>query len=338
MINYVKQELLKQPNVIIRVLENYGYYRPTIQHNEIRCGLEEGGNPTGIRIKLTNNDGLFVIDFIRNIRGDLFSYIVKTRKTDFKSVFAVIKRILGIDTYEDLRTAPAVFGGFYDKIRRRTDDIVSKVYPDSILTQYEDRYSARFLRDNISAKSQKVFEIGYDLETQRITIPIRNVYGELIGVKGRANWDIDENEPKYLYIIPCRMSSTLFGYAQNYPYINDNQTILIGESEKFVMQAYTYGIKNCLGLGSNSLSGAQCKLLLELNPKRVIFMLDKSLDPKITKANAEKLRVYARMFDLQIGWWDWTKNTLLPEKASPSDFGKQTFLDIIKKEVCEIEG
>ena len=153
-------------------------------------------------------------------------------------------------------------------------------------------------------------------------------------MKGRANWNVDDDEPKYLYIIPCRMSSTLFGYAQNYPFIKDEQTIYIGESEKFVMQTHTYGIKNCLGLGSNSLSGTQCKLLLELNPKRIVFMLDKSLDPEITKANAEKLRIYARMFDLSIGWWDWTKNNTFPEKASPSDFGKQALLNIIEKEVC----
>ena len=65
-------------------------------------------------------------------------------------------------------------------------------------------------------------------------------------------------------------------------------------------------------------------------------MLDKGLDFANTKANVEKLKQFTRMFDIQIYWWDWHINTNLPDKASPSDFGKSVLVHIIKNEIKEV--
>lgn len=64
-------------------------------------------------------------------------------------------------------------------------------------------------------------------------------------------------------------------------------------------------------------------------------MLDKGLDPDITKRNAKVLSAYTRMFDTQICWWDWTKSGL-PDKASPSDYGIDTLKNIINNEIAEV--
>ena len=338
MINSIKEKLYNEPTLIIDILEHFGFYCPILKGGEIRFGIEQGHNPNAIRISLSDNVNLYVQDFARNLKKyDLFSYIMKVRNLDFKTVLNSIKQVIGIDSYSELCTTKSIFGGFYDRIKKKIPNLIAKIYPEIILQEYEQVYNIKFLRDNINFQAQDFFEIGYDVLSQRITIPIRNIYGELIGVKGRANWECTEDELKYLYLIPCPMSTTLYGYTQNYEFINNNKTIFIGESEKFVMQSYSYGIRNCLALGGNSLSDTQCKILMELNPKEVVFMLDKSLDPAITFANAERLSRYIRLFDTKIYWWDWQKNKSLPQKSSSSDYGEKVMSEILKNEIFEVK-
>lgn len=334
MLKQLKRELLQSPQSIVNILEQYDFYKVRIQNNEIRCGIGEGHNPTSIRIKLVNNDNLFVSDYSRAISYDLINYIIKTRKAEFSDVLKVIKSELGISDFYEFSTKQSIFGGFYDRIRKKDSELYVKTYNETLLSEYQNVYSARFLKDNISFSAQDYFHIGYDTISQRITIPIYNAYGELIGVKGRATWETAEDEPKYLYIVPCPMSSTLYGYCQNYSYLCEND-VYVFEAEKSVLQCYSFGVRNCVSLGSNSLSNTQCKLLMSLNPTRIIFILDKGLDYENTKRNSELLNAYLRMSDTKIFWWDWTKNTTLPDKASPSDFGRENF-NRIQNEIAEV--
>lgn len=335
MFKTIKKELIQNPDILCEVLTDFDFSTPCIRNSEIRCGLEEGRNPTAISIRLINNDNLYVKDFVRSFSGDLFSYIIKYKGYELRDVLNIIKRKLGIDDFYSFETARTAFGGFYDKIKKQDTYSCSKVYPENTLDEFIKCYNERFLRDNISLETQKYFELGIDVLSQRITIPIRNPYGELIGVKGRLNYDSDD-EPKYLYIVRCLVSSTLFGYSQNYQYILNADTIYIGESEKFVMQLHSLGIQNCVAIGGSSLSKYQCKLLMECNPKRIVFLLDKSLDRSETIANVKRLSAFTKMKDIKVYWWNWLKNTSLPDKSSPSDYGKEVFDYIISNEVEEV--
>lgn len=333
MFKEIKQKLLDNPDSIINILESFEFYQPRILHNEIRCGLYEGSNPTAIRIKLIDNDNLFVTDYSRSMYYDIINYIIKSKNADFKNVLNVIKQELDIDNYYDLSINKSVFGGFYNHISKQQSELYTKTYTEDILEQYDIGYNKRFALDNISLQTQKEFDIGYDVISQRITIPIRNQYGEIIGIKGRANWDITEDEPKYLYIIPCPMSITLYGLSQNFSHLQNND-IYIFESEKSVLQCHSYGMRNAVAIGSNSLSAMQCKLLMQLQPKRIIFMLDKTLDLKNTFTNIERLRTYLTMQDTIIMYWNWHKS-VLPDKSSPSDYGTGELRKIINNELEE---
>lgn len=335
MIQNIKKELLNNPEKIIQVLEYYDYYLPRIHNNEIRCGFSDGCNHNAIRIKLQHNENLFVIDYVRQINYDILVYIIKTRHVEYKDVMNVIKNILGIDDFTSHYQSHEIFGGFYNKIKSRESKLCIKTYSDNILDEYKNVYCERFANDNISYETQNRFEIRYDTVSQRIVIPIYNPIGELIGVKGRANWDITDDDLKYYYLIPCAMSSTLFGLCQNYEYLSEG-TIYVFEAEKSVMQCHSYGIYNAVSLGSNSLSSTQCKLLMQFFPQRIVFMLDRDLPYENTLANVKKLQPYLRMKDTKLYWWDW-HNSELPEKSSPSDYGKKQLMDIIDNELIEIE-
>ena len=97
MLKDIKRELLLNPQAIVNILETYDFYNPRIYNNrEIRCGLSEGHNPTAIRIKLINNDNLFVSDYTRGISYDLINYIINVKNSEFIEVCRTIKTELGI--------------------------------------------------------------------------------------------------------------------------------------------------------------------------------------------------------------------------------------------------
>lgn len=157
-----------------------------------------------------------------------------------------------------------------------------------------------------------------------------------MAIKGRLNGTPEEFEPKYLYIENGPMSQTLFGYSENYSSLYENE-ILVVESEKSVLILDSWGYNNVVALGSNSLSTTQAKLLISLNPKRVTFLLDKSLPLDNTKRNADLLKTFCTMRQLEIRYWNWEDNIMLENKAAPCDDTKAEFEYILQHEIEPIE-
>ena len=109
-----------------------------------------------------------------NISEDIINYLIKVREADFKSVLNTIKKELGIQSFYTMTEKRSIFGGFYNRISKFQSAIYVKTYPESVLDEYDIGYNKRFLDDNISLQTQDYFDIGYDIISQRITIPIRN--------------------------------------------------------------------------------------------------------------------------------------------------------------------
>lgn len=330
MIQELKKQLLENPENICTLLEEFEFEHITIKRNEIRFARNsEGGQ--NIRIKLENNDYLNVTDYARSEHCDIVSYIIKEKHTDFRTILTAIKRILHLSDDWRPQSRRLIFGGVYENIMHKVD-APPKVYDESTLDEYLKAPNVRFQRDHISLETQMEFGIGYDVKTDRITIPIRDQHGSLMGIKGRANFEVNEETPKYLYLVPCQMSKTLFGYSTNYSSMYGG-TVMIFESEKSVLQCASYGYNNAVALGSNNLSEYQSKMILSLNPKQVIFMLDSDLPLENTKRNIDTLRSIAVMRDFKISYFDWTECLDLPSKASPSDEGKEVLEYILAENI-----
>ena len=329
MISELKKQLLEDPENICTLLEEFDFAHITLKRNEIRFARNSDGGPN-IRIRL-NDEYLNVTDYVNSIHTDIISYIIKEKHTDFRSVLSAIKRILNLSDDWRSQNRRLIFGGVYEHIIHRADSS-PKTYDESILDDYLKVPNVRFQHDHISLETQMEFGIGYDVETDRITIPIRDQHGSLMGIKGRANFEVNEETPKYLYLVPCQMSKTLFGYSTNYSSMYGS-TIMVFESEKSVLQCASYGYHNAVALGSNSLSEYQAKMILSLNPQKVIFMLDNDLPLNNTKRNIDMLRSVATMRDLQISYFDWTECLDLPAKASASDEGKEVLQYILEENI-----
>ena len=329
----IKKELINHPEKLKDVLEHFGYCNIVIRPKYISFGRDEKSSKKSIVINLENNEYLYTIDYARNIRKDIFSYIIEQRKVEFIDVLNEVRHALGITDYYDFFDSKGIFGGFYEKIRKRRTNKVN-TYDDSILDCYVNCGNIRFLADNISLLSQKFFNIKYDVESQGIVIPIRNQFGQLMGVKERFNYDVPDGEMKYFYAVPCSMSQTLFGYSQNYEFLVDN-TIYIFEAEKSCMQCYSYGIRNCVSLGSGSISIQQVKMLLELNPKRIIFLHDVGYGLENIMRNIDMVKNYSRFTEVELGYWSYFGRGY-ENKVSPSDLGKECLENILQNEITMI--
>ena len=330
MLKEIKKELLDNPEKLEELLEYFNFYNIHIHQSYISFGRAIDSSKKSIVIRLEKNDYLYVSDYARNINQDLFTYISEQRLVDFKDIIAVVRKILDIDDFSVFREPQGIFGGFYEKIRKKSE-YTCRTYDESILNKYVTLANMRFIRDNITIDAQQFFNIRYDVESQGIVIPIYNQVGELMGVKVRCNYDVQDGEMKYYYLIPCQMSQTLYGYSQNYNYLVNN-VIYIFESEKSVMQCYSYGIRNCVALGSGSISRKQVQMLLELNPKKIIFMHDVGFDLENILRNINIVKSYSRFSEVELGYWDYF-DRLYDDKVSASDLGKKELLRIIDNEI-----
>ena len=310
MFEEVKERLLEQPESIEHILDTFGFSRIRRNHREIRCAFDEGMNPTAVVIRLQDNENLFVKDYERNLSLDFINYLVKSKNIPFKDVMNVIKQELHLDSIYNYKRKTGLFGGIYDGLSRSSGEISVTTYPEEILEQYGNTPNTLWLKDGISLSTQRKWNIGYDVLSQRITMPIRTSTGEIMAIKGRLNGTPEEFEPKYLYIVNGLMSQTLFGYSENYSSLYENE-ILVVESEKSVLILDSWGYNNVVALGSNSLSPTQAKLIISLNPKRVTFLLDKSLSLGNTKRNADLLKTFCTMRQIEIRYWSWTDNITL---------------------------
>lgn len=333
MIGELKEELLKEPESIRSLLESFGFEHINIRGNNIRFARNSDG---GQNISINLNDKYInVRDYVRGESLDIISYIIKEKNTNFKCVLSEIKRILNLSNDWKPQTKRMIFGGAYSQIIHK-ENSQQKIYDDGVLDSYLKYPNEKFRKDKIDLQTQIEWGIGYDVESDRITIPIRNEFGQLIGIKGRRNYETDDKyDPKYLYLIPCRMSGTLFGYSENYSNMY-GETVMIFESEKSVLQMSSYGYKNAVAIGSNSLSEQQAKLILQLNPKHIIFMLDNELPIEVTKRNIEVLKRSCVMRNLKISYFDWEDCLDLGSKSSPSDDGKEVLDYILKNHIIDV--
>lgn len=78
---------------------------------------------------------------------------------------------------------------------QRDPYLAETIIPESILGVFDWRPDG-LVDQGFSPKLLRELEIGYDREKDRITFPIRDVYGNLVGVSGRST--LPDDKPRYL--------------------------------------------------------------------------------------------------------------------------------------------
>lgn len=115
----------------------------------------------------------------------------------------------------------------------------------------------------------KAFNLGYDPIRDELTIPYRNVYGELLGVIRRR---LEDNiYPKYLYPKGVKKNLILFGIEKVAAAELDRVALVEGSLD--AVWCWQNGIPAVASLGS-SLSEEQCDLLHLAGVRTVVLLSD----------------------------------------------------------------
>lgn len=329
----VNEALSADEDVVREILEELGFTQLTFDacKRTFRFAREEGRNPTSMVLNL---DTLSFHCFSTNSKGNLYTLIMQRKDMNFPNALKWAADYAGLDKEEYDIDIQLPFGGFFQGLVKEISEpeFSMKTYNESELDEYKGFYNTMFLKDGISFESQEKFNIGYDTLSNRVTIPIYSLDNKLIGIMGRYNGKC-EKEERWLPIIPCSRSLTIYGFNENYQSIQEKGMAIIGESEKFVMQADSFGCHIALATSGCHISDTQAKHIKSTFLPKIILAYDEGLNEEDIIAEAEKLKMDNQIYKNQVGYIYDREHKYLPEgsKASPSDLGKEVFSKLVKE-------
>lgn len=315
------KEYIINNNLIYKVLEKIGCHSIKNKGEYYQCANPDGDNQTAITVY---KDSLNVIDYTRNIEqnntSDIFSLVMFFQKCNFFQSMQFVCSCVGIDYYydfdselpESLKITKLLFELSNCSIQSEDENPVKPI-SEKILSYYFPYVNDMFCEDNIDYETQQLFEIGFDCETNRITIPIRDEIGTLVGVKGRYFYrEVPDEVNKYLYIEPCSKGQILYGLNVTYDYIKEENTVYVVESEKGVMQMFSSGYRNVVATCGKKITKTQIHKLSRLCGN-IVFLFDKDVGISELQGIADKfingINLYAVI----------DEGGVLGEKESPSD-------------------
>jgi DNA primase len=162
------------------------------------------------------------------------------------------------------------------------------------------------------------FEIGWDKISERISIPIRNENGKLVGFKARAL----DGFPKYIVLggpeygfETYQTKKVLFGLDK----ADVGGELIVLEGELNVIAMHQHGFSNSVGISGKVLSDEQAELIKK-NGQKVILIFDEYED---AYKNSLKLRrsvptSIVEAHDKDPADMDWTELKWLLQSASSS--------------------
>lgn len=326
-VNRLKNTILES-NKIEAVLEDIGCHNIQFHHgtsdNYYTCANKDGDNPTAITVYICPS--LKTINYTRVLNAkkeehDLLDLIMFNKKITFFECLKYLCDMCGMDYYgmendDDLPESVKLTRLILGLASSHSEDEYvedTRITPKSekILNYYFPYVNDLFLNDGISYETQLIFEVGYDPESNMITIPIRDELGNLVGVKGR-HLDKTVMKNKYTYLIATPRGKILYNLFRSYESIQKASYVIVVESEKGCMQLFDIGYTNVVSLSGSKLTAVQRQKLVNLNVD-IILALDKDI-------SEEKLQIMADKFPIGVNVYAIIdKNNLLDEKESPCD-------------------
>lgn len=318
------KEYIVEHNLIETILIDLqcGHIKYHSSGNYFTSSNPDGDNKQAIVVY--NNESLHCDNYTRQIKkngssADLFDLVCYIKDLTFFEGLKHVCSVIGLEYYhdftEDIPESLLITQLILDMSESTEENRDKPLKPIDpiILTYYKNYVNDMFLKDNISYETQKEFGIGYDEQTNRITIPIFSEIGDLVGVKGRLFKDkLDDDDIKYLYLEPTSRARILYGLNKTIDYIKEAGRVYIVEAEKGVLQGYSYGTRNIVATGGKEFSKSQIEMLTRLGVQIVLC-----LDKDVQKDEIEKLA--NRFADGIPIYYMYDESNILSDKEAPTD-------------------
>lgn len=166
------EHLSNSKDEILQVLESLEYKSISYNSskNEFRFERDFGRNPSSVRL---NIETLNFICFSTNEKGNLYTLIMNRKELNFPQALDYVANVLNYEKSKFNKSVKYPFGGFYKNLIREIQEpeTTMKTYSIEILNEYACKFNTMFFRDGINYQTQQKYEIGYDLMSNRITVP-----------------------------------------------------------------------------------------------------------------------------------------------------------------------
>ncbi len=177
------------------------------------------------------------------------------------------------------------------------------ILDDEIIDLY--RLAPKSLLDQgFDKKTLRHFEVGFDKQNLRITFPLRNLYGDLVGISGRAIFD---TERRYKIYDRELVSRTDFSVPNTYTMdavkqsilwhahiirpilLHEEGTIVVTEGFKAAMWVWQSGYQNVTALIGSAVTDYHAEILATYTRQVVLFLDNNEAGKKGTFFGARKL-------------------------------------------------
>lgn len=326
-INELKQYIYNERKIEY-VLEQIGCHN--IHYNSQKeywsAAQPDGDNPQGVNIR--NNEYLNYRSFSRGIdyedNKDLISLVESIEKLSFIDAIKHLHKILDLPfefkKREDKPQKKFDPLGVFKKVLRNNRRVVDvddiHALDDKLLDDYVPMLHIDWVREGITERARKKFNIAYSYKHKRVVIP--HYYwmtNELIAFNMRTtvpNYE-EFGIKKYYLSNGYNKSLNLYGYCQNKDEIESKGYCTLVEGEKSVLKRFSLGDGTCLALSGKSLSTEQIRIINSLNIKELVICLDNDV-------SIDEIRWIAEQFKHRIKV-SYIKDFMgiLGEKDSPCD-------------------
>ncbi|KAF6630615.1 DNA primase [Paenibacillus sp. EKM208P] len=310
-------------------------------HGEIRSTRPGGDNPSSLQVF---TDTLLVNCYTNPLpklgsgHPDIITLVQHYKDISFSKAMYYICEVCGYSYYADYKHTKVEIDPclqFLDSIEPKTeayDEVPLRKVDDTVLNSYIAIPNKLFLDEGINYETQRLFEVGYSLRDNCITIPIRDELGTLVGVKGRTTLDYKTlKTSKYWFPIPTPKSQILYGLDKSYDHIKKAGKVIVWEAEKSVQKAWSYGIKHTVSVGGHELSKTQV-LKLERLGVEVILAFDNNISASDLKEEASKFVIRDNVYCILAH----KNRNILEEKDAPIDKGIDFFMTLMNEEKYKI--
>lgn len=300
--------------------------------NYFTCGHPLGDNQQSI---VVYKDELTVTQYTHEkTQGDLIALIMNIKQIDFVSALKFIHTILNIP-WNNKKTKPKTepkcnpLEIFTSKLKSKHKCNVNDIdiYGEDILTDFSDCIYKDYGNGRITEKVRKEFGLCYDWQRKRTVIPWRN-YNGIVGLSGRTSVPLykELDIPKFWSYQGFKKSKCVYGFCENYAYIQQAGYVVIFEAEKSVLIRASLNDRTCVAIGGSNISDEQVGMILGLNVD-VIVALDKDQPKEYVEEICSKFSKYRNTYYIYDKW------DLLGCKDSPADANNKTYNFLMKYKV-----
>lgn len=296
------------------------------------CGMPDGDNTSSTTIY--NEEKIGVMSYTRIGSTDIIGLVQYIEKTDFKGALNWLYDILkipqkyydSIGQYKIKQPAKIFINRLQLKKEQTTERRNITLYEDVVLEKYVswDYENKDFEDDNILPAVQYRYGLIPYLEEKPVSwnltyytgymvIPIFDEIGNLFGTKLRIDKAFQFSDQKYFQREKYPKGHILYGLYQTKYYIAQQKEVIICESEKGVMQLYSYGYKNAVAVSGCNISDTQVKKIIKLSVDKVVIAFDEDIKEKTLYKEYKKLCDFVEVTCII------DQHHILNEKESPMD-------------------